>query len=437
MLYKQYTLANGARIILAPRANIKSALFLVLVGTGSQNEDQRINGISHFLEHLFFKGSGRYPRAQDISTALDSFGAEYNAFTAKEYTGFYVHCAAMHLAKGMDVIADMLRSPLFAADELEREKGVIAEEINMYQDTPSSYAADLFELLLWGNSPLGRLTIGTKRNVASFTSADLRRYYAQQYVPRNMVVVVAGHFGEEKVRQLIEEYFAAWPKQEVTDGAPSSVATDHHNTTDQEFADVQRTGTILLHHKKTDQAHLIIGVPSYGLHDQRRFPAEVLATVLGGGMSSRLFADIREKNGMAYYVGSFQQNYTQEGYLATRIGADVSKAAQATAITTKHYEEVKEKKIGSAELKKAKDYLDGKLILGLESLSDIASWYGMQELLEHRIQEAQEFMRLINAVSADDVREIARDIFHADRLYLALIGPYTDMSDFETAMKMV
>jgi len=409
-LYKKTTLDNGLRIITVPIENANSITVLTLVGTGSKYETKDINGISHFLEHMFFKGTKKRPNTLKISETLDSVGGEYNAFTSKEVTGFWAKVDKKHSDVALDWISDIFLNSKFDEKEMEREKGVIIEEVNMYLDTPMAYVGELWEKLLYGDTPAGWRVIGEKENILSFNRKKVLDYYQSHYSPLSTIVCVAGAINTEKIEAQIKNYFKNIEKIKE----PQKI----------EVKEKQSEPRVLLHYKKTDQTHFCLGVRAYDLFDERKYPLGLLAIILGGNMSSRLFIKVRERNGLAYSIHTSADNTTDTGYLVTQAGIDHKNLEKSIKLILQEYKNLKDKKITAKELKKAKDYLKGITSLSLDSSDFQASFYGIQELLEKDILTPEEKFKKIDEVSVDDIKKIAEDIFMPEKLNLAVIGPF-------------
>ena len=408
-LYKKITLDNGLRVITVPMENANSVTVLILVGTGSKYETKDINGISHFLEHMFFKGTKKRPSTLKVSETLDMVGGEYNAFTSKEVTGFYAKVDKSHYKIAFDWIFDIFLNSKFDANEMEREKGVVIEEMNMYLDTPTAYLGDLWEKLLYGDQPAGWSAIGTKESILSFNREKVVNYYKSHYSPSNVIVCVAGAISSDKIESEVKDYFSGVKK------SPEQQKLI--------VKEIQSEPEVLLHYKKTDQTHFCLGVRAYDLFDKRRNALALLAVILGGNMSSRLFIKVRERNGLAYSIHTSVDNATDCGYLVTQAGIDHKNLEKSIELILKEYTEMKTKKISVKELQKAKDYLKGATSLSLDASDNQASFYGMQELLEKDISTPEEKFRKINEVTIEEVQEIAKDIFVPEKLNLAIIGP--------------
>lgn len=426
-MYKKYTLANGLRIILAPMEGSQSVTVLVLVGTGSKYETKETNGLSHFLEHMFFKGTKKRPTTMEIASELDAVGGSYNAFTDKEMTGYWAKVDARHLDLALDWVSDIFLNSKLEEQEIEREKGVILEEINMYLDTPMSYIGNLWEKLLYGDQPAGWLTIGEKETIKAFKREDFLKYLNNQYVAKNTIIVVAGNEKQLKDAKLkIQKYFASIKKGNFNDKLKAR--------------EKQNKPSLTVHFKKTDQSHLILGCRGYNIFQKERYAAALLATILGGNgglyMSSRLWIEVRERRGLAYYVGASSDNYTDTGYLVAHAGVDNRRIDDAIKVILAELEKVKKEKIPEKEIKKAKDHIRGAVLLSLESSDAVASYLGGQEVLKKEILLPEQFFKKIEKVTAADLQRVARSIFRPEKLNLALIGPFKEKERFEKLLKI-
>ena len=421
-MLKKTTLKNGLRIITVPMRSTKAVTVLVLVGTGSKYEKKEESGISHFLEHMFFKGTKKRPSTLKIAETLDRVGGVYNAFTGKEYTGYWAKVNSKHLNLALDWVSDILLNSKIGEKEIERERGVIIEEINMYLDNPQSYIGDLFEKLLYGNKPAGRLIIGKREIIRKFKRKDFLNYLNNHYSAKNTVICLAGKIDGEKTLKKAKEYF-----KKISVLEPGEKP---------EVIEKQKKPQVLVHFKKTDQTHLVLGVRSVDLFSPSRYSQAILTTILGGNMSSRLFLAIREKEGLAYYIKTGSQAFTDTGYLATFAGVDNKRVERAISLILKEYKNLKEKEVKESELQKAKDYLRGTLTLALESSDALVSFYGIRELLEHKILTIEQVFAKIDDVTTQDVQKLANEIFQPEKLNLALIGPFKKKEKFEKLLKI-
>lgn len=422
-MYKKITLPNGLRIVLAPMKESKSITIMVLVNAGSKHEQKEINGISHFLEHMFFKGTKKRSSALAVSEFMDRVGGEYNAFTSKEYTGFWAKVASRHWELGMDWISDMLLNSKFDALEINKERGVIVEEINMVLDSPMRYVSDLWENLLYGDQPAGWDIIGPKENIAKLSREQFLEYMKNHYGAENVILCLAGNLPAEKI--VKENALKFFKKIEKGGGLEGSMTKED-----------QTKPESLVYFKETDQTHFCLGTRAYDLFHSDRYTLSVLAAILGGMMSSRLFISVREQKGLCYYIHTDAHNYTDSGFLVTQAGVANSKVKEAIKAVLEEYVKIKNEKVGIKELSKAKERLMGAMLLGLETSDEVASWIGMQELLKKEILTAEQIFAKIKAVSAADIKRVAQDIFKPEKLNLAMIGPFKEKKEFEEILKI-
>jgi predicted Zn-dependent peptidase len=387
---------------------------MVMLAAGSRYETADTNGIAHFSEHMFFKGTERRPTARAIAGEIDAIGGEFNAFTGKESTGYFVKCAAEHRDVALDVLVDMLRNSRFDGEEIEREKGVIVEEMNMYFDTPRDYIGGVYESLLYGDQPLGWDILGRKETIRSATRDTFLSYLDAWYQPDRMVVGIAGRIGDdavERVRALLGDLPLA------ATGSPEPL---------QPHAD----GRVKLFSKQSDQAHVIVGVPSYPLDHPDRYALQLVATVLGGGMSSRLFTEVRERRGLAYYVFGVNHSYTDAGSLYSQAGVDLNRIDDAVGTIAAELKGVAAAPVPASELEKARNFARGRFVLQLENPQGLIMFGLRKEVLERRLPDPDEVLAGLAAVTAEDVQRVANDILREDRLRLALIGPFDDADRF-------
>src|SRR3990167_5679646 len=420
--FQKITLENGLRLILSHLPAVKSVTAIVLCGAGSRYELAKTNGISHFLEHMFFKGTKNRPTATDISHALDEIGADYNAFTGKETTGYHIKCASQHLALSLDMLSDMLWNSKFDPAEIEKERGVIIEELNMYEDTPMRKVAEVYEELLWKNQPLGWEIGGRKENIRQIKHGDFLNLISARYAPNNMVVAVAGNFDKGQVLALIKDYFGKQKPHKVAGFLPAY--------------EKQARPALKIAYKKTDQAHLVLGFRGLKLVHPHRYVAAVLATIMGGGMSSRLFINVREKRGLCYYVRADHESYLDCGTFASSAGVDLKRINEAIEVILAEFAQITKSEVGERELKKAKEYIKGKVILSWEDSRTVAFAYGSDELLEGEIRSLKDYLKKIDEVTAADIRRVAKKLFVTGQLNLAVIGPFKDEDRFAKLLRL-
>jgi predicted Zn-dependent peptidase len=413
--YERHVLDNGLRVLTADLPQAQSVTCMVMLAAGSRYETADTNGIAHFSEHMFFKGTERRPTARDIAGEIDAIGGEFNAFTGKEVTGYYVKCAAEHRDIALDVLVDMLRNSRFAEDEIEREKGVIVEEMNMYFDTPRDYIGGVYESLMYGDQPLGWDIIGRKETVRGATRDTFTSYLDRWYKPERMVLGLGGRIGDdvlERAQSLLGDLAA------TETGAPSPV---------QPHAD----GRVKVFTKQSDQAHLILGVPSYPLEHPDRYALQLVATVLGGGMSSRLFTEVRERRGLAYYVFGINHSYTDTGSLYSQAGVDINRIDEAVTTIGAELRKIAAEPVPAEELEKARNFAKGRFVLQLESPQGLIMYGLRKEVLEQRAPDLEEILAGLNAVTVEDVQRVAADLVRDEALRLALIGPFDDAKHFD------
>jgi predicted Zn-dependent peptidase len=417
-VFERTVLDNGLRLLTASMPQVASTTCFVFLAAGSRYETAETNGIAHFAEHMFFKGTERRPTARDIGKAIDGIGGEFNAFTGKEYTGYYVKCASEHQGIALDVLTDMLRHSKFDEEEIEREKGVIVEEMNMYFDTPRDFIGSVYDDLLYGDQPLGWDIIGRKETVRGAARETFFDYLDRWYKPARMVVGIAGRMNPDvhaEVERLLGDL-------EPGDSGPVPPLQPLPNGSGPR---------VKVHTKKSDQAHLILGVPSRPLHHPDRYILQVLATVLGGGMSSRLFTEVRERRGLAYYVYGINHSYTDAGSLHAQAGVDINRIDEAVATIAAELKRIVEEAVPADELEKAKNFAKGRFVLQLENPQGLILFGLRREVLEEGAVEPDEVLAAIDAVTADDLQRVAQEVLGSNALRLALIGPFDDAERFE------
>jgi len=420
-MYKKTTLKNGLRIITVPQKETKAATVLVLVKTGSKYEEKEISGISHFLEHMLFKGTKKKKRPRDVVEDLDKVGGDYNAFTGEEYTGYYAKVDAAHFDMALEWVSDIFLNSRVPLKEVEKERGVIIEEINMYDDNPMMYIDELWKTVLYGDQPAGWDIAGTKGTVSTIKREDILDYIGSQYVARNTLVCVAGKIKEKEAVSKIRKYFKRIKKGEAK-GKPK-------------VTENQIDPQALVLERKISQANLALGVRGYSAFHKDKYVLDVMSVILGGMMSSRMFTEIREKLGAAYYVRTYNNSDTDTGYLATFAGVDNNKLSKVITTILKEYKKLIRTRVSEKELNKAKDHIKGKMVLGLESSDSQASFYGSQELLKNEILSIEEIFKKIDKIRAKDIMRVAKDIFKDEKLNLAIIGPFEDNKQFKKILK--
>ncbi|MGH3003238.1 MAG: M16 family metallopeptidase [Gaiellaceae bacterium] len=421
-VYERHTLSNGLRVVTAPLDHAKSVACYVMLAAGSRYEEASNRGIAHFAEHMFFKGTERRPTARDLSMEVDAIGGEFNAFTSKEYTGYYIRCAGERRDTALDVLVDMLRNSKFDPDELEREKGVIIEEMNMYFDTPRDYVGSIYEELVFGENPLGWETLGTRGTIQSATRDTFTDYLREWYTPERMVVGVAGMVGDGLLPRL-EELLG-----DMTGNGGGSPAP----------ADVEPSTApqVRLHRKESDQANVCIGVPSYPLAHPDRYALQLLGTVLGTGMSSRLFLEVRENRGLAYYVYALNNSFTDAGTLVAQAGVDLNRAEEAVGVIATEFKRLADEPVPADELEKARALAKGRFVLQTESPNGLMMFGLRREVLEGAAIEPEELLAGLEAVTADDLQRVAQDVIGGQGMRVAVIGPFDEPGVFEEAISV-
>lgn len=406
-MYTVQTLPSGLRIVTAPIEGTASATVMIFAGAGSRYEIDKERGISHFLEHMFFKGGRRYKNTKEVSAAIDGVGGEFNAFTGKEYAGYYVKTAAEQTELAMDVLSDMLLYATFPQEEIEKERGVIMEEERMYQDTPMYRAGWDFEEVLYGDHPLGWDTIGKETVIRSVNQDDFQKHKDELYSAENLVVTFAGKVTPEQALALTEKYLGP--------------LTGKHT---RGFKALKTYGEkkVFLRTKNTEQAHLVLGVPGVSSVDPRHFSHKILSVILGGNMSSRMFLNIREARGLCYYIATETDSYLDAGSLTTRAGVDQSRLHEAIKYIRHEYDECAAHGVTDEEMTRAKAYLKGKITLSLEDSEERAHFYGKQLLLYPKIRDIGEYMKLIDGVKKDQVNALAKELLKPEELRLVVIG---------------
>jgi predicted Zn-dependent peptidase len=395
-VFDRQVLPNGLRLLTAPMDHAQSVSCFIMLSAGSRFETPDTSGIAHFSEHMFFKGTDRRPTARDIGNEIDGVGGEFNAFTGKEYTGYYVRCAGEHRSIALDVLVDMLRHSKFDAEEIDREKGVIVEEMNMYFDTPRDYISGVYDTLLYGDQPLGWDIIGRKETVRAATRDTFLEYIDRWYKPERMVVGVAGMIGdglEDEIERLLGDL------EQAETGSPSPVQPEANGRP-----------RVKIHTKTSDQAHLCVGVPSYPIVHPDRYSVQILATVLGTGMSSRLFTEVRERRGLAYYVYAINHSYTDAGSLFSQAGVDIERIDEAVTTIVAELRKIADETVPADELEKARNVAKGRFVLQTESPHGLIMFGLRREVLEGGATEPEEVLEGLDAVTAEDVQRVAQDV---------------------------
>ena len=403
---KSFKLKNNIDVISFLMPFTETVTVLTLVKIGSRYEEERLQGISHFLEHLFFKGTKKRPTTIEIAHELDNMGAEFNAFTSKEYTGFYITAASKYIDIILDILSDILLNSLFKEEEIQKERGAVIEEMNMFQDTPMRYIGDVFEELLYGDTPLGRKVIGAKKTLNNMKRDDFINYFKENYNSQNIIISIAGKFENLNLEKFLGN---------IKMGKKSEY---------EKYTDNQKIPQVFIMDKKTDQAQVAIGYKTFSVFDKRRTILDVLATILGGGMSSRLFTEVRERRGLCYFVRTFAEHYLDQGYIGTFSGVTLNKIDKAIKIILQEHKKIIKYEISPKELNKAKEYIKGKFLLSAEGSYDIAHFIGMEKLILDRVISIEDYFKEIQGVTTIAIKKIAQEIFIPEQLNLAIIGPF-------------
>ncbi len=412
--------SNGLRLITIPMKDSLTVTVLVLVETGSFYESKKQSGLSHFLEHMCFKGTVERPNTMVISSELDSIGSQYNAFTSNEYTGYYAKSSPRHLNKILDIVSDIYLNPTFSKNEIEKEKGVIIEEINMYEDIPQKQVHDLFASLLFGDQPSGRSVLGNKENVKNMKRGDFVKYHKDHYIPNKTLVVVSGQIKEEEILELIKNSFGKLKKQKFIPQKKTKIN--------------QKKPKLAIKYKDTDQAHIVLGFRSYNVYHKDNYILDLLGIILSGGFSSRLFMKLREELGVAYYVRAGNNSSINHGDFTISAGVSKDKIYEIIREILKECSKIKDEAISHIELEKSKEYLIGNMKLELESSDAWAMYYGGQGILRKKQQDLDFFEKKIRSITPVQIQNAAKDIFQNKGLNLAIVGPFKDIKSIEKTL---
>ncbi|HUO50771.1 MAG TPA: pitrilysin family protein [Candidatus Paceibacterota bacterium] len=422
MKHHIHTLPNGLRAVLIPMDGAETATVIVMTGTGSRYENEHENGLAHFLEHMFFKGTKKRRNARAISEELDAVGSVSNAFTSKERTAYYAKVSSQYLDTALDVISDIFLHSTLPSREITKERGAILQEIDMYEDMPMRDIYTVFEALIFDGNTLSRTILGPKENIRSFTRKDFDTYLKRNYTPGNTVVCIAGSFNQSKVLAKIKKEFGHLKPAPLPEFAP--------------FVSGQESPRVMIKEKKTDQTQLVLGVPAYPYKHKDEYALEVLTTLLGSGMSSRLFMEVREKRGLAYSVHAWSDHYPDTGYFAVQAGVEHGKLEKALMTVLAELRKIKRTRVSPQELAKAKAYLIGTMTLMLETSDRVAENAASSIINLGEVRTLEEMIKHIKAVTAADIERVARDIFKTEKLNLAVIGPHTDEARLRSLLKI-
>ncbi|HLY63279.1 MAG TPA: pitrilysin family protein [Terriglobia bacterium] len=408
---KKEVLSNGLTIITEPMPAVRSVSVGIWLKTGSRHERESENGISHFIEHMLFKGT-KNRSAEEIARSADSIGGHLDAFTAKETTGFSIKALDEHVPRAFEILSDLVKNPLLRPEDIAKESQVIQEEIKMVEDTPDDLVHEIFTGRYWKGHALGRPILGTRRTVAGFDRRELLSFFRRHYTPNIMLITAAGHLQHDRIVELVSREFGnAHSGQNMNDG----------------HAPVPHPNIVLRRKKTLEQAHVCIGTPAYHQSHEKRYACFILNTVLGGGMSSRLFQNIREKRGLAYAVFSGISSFRDTGCLNVYAGTSTANARQVVDLTLEEFHQLKSKSLPDDEVQRAKDYLKGSMLLSLESTPSRMSNLARQEMIFGRHISLDEIAAGIDAVTTEDVRQVARELFVRDEIALTILGPLNGM----------
>ena len=420
--YLKTQLANGVRVVTGPMTGVRSASLIFYYNVGSRYEPAPIAGVSHFLEHMLFKGTERRPDPMTISEEIESVGGLLNAATGRESTSYWCKVPSTHFELAFDVLADMLRNSTFDATELDKERKVIFEEIRSVQDIPEDLVHDLIDQVIWGDDPVGREIAGSEETVANTDRAAMVDFWRRNYGPERLIVAAAGDVRHEQVVELTERFFGDLQAQGPADTYQPAVVT-------------QDSPRLLVQNRETEQAHLCIGFPALSYHDERRHAQATIEAVLSAGMSSRLFQEIREKRGLVYSVYGYFRGYEDVGQGVIYAGTDVERVDETIEAIIGELQKVRDIPIPAEELENSKTLRKGRLLMGLEDSRSVASWIGSQEATYGEMKTPEEIMELIDAVTVEDVQAVAAELLRTDRLSMTLIGPYPDQSAFDALLQ--
>lgn len=422
--YKLTTLSDGIRVMTIPKLESPSAVAMVLVGVGSRYEEERLQGISHFIEHNVFKGTTKRPKRGQIAETVEGLGGETNAATGFEYTYYYAKSAPVYFDTMLDVVMDISVNMTFPSEDVEIERGNVLEEIRLTKDTPTRRLLKEYCEFIWGKQAVGRDIAGTEVTVGSITKTDMHKFVGETYTKDNILIVVAGHIDPDIVTSQIENFYSSSamnPKKMIT--APG-------------FNEFQKSPGVMLVPHKSEQTHLCLGVKTFGKSDKRRFALDLLNVVLGEGMSSRLHKKVRDDLGLAYYVGSGNWELIDTGVWFIRAGVDTKRVEQAIKVLLGELRRLMSDLISKEEFDRAKAYVKGGTLLGVETSDDLASWYGFQALTENEILSPVEYCKQIDALTRENLRDVASEILRNDRINIGILGPFENASEFQTYVKL-
>jgi predicted Zn-dependent peptidase len=419
--YQKDVLENGLRIITSPMPEMRSVTIGLFLAVGSRFEKPKESGVSHFIEHMLFKGSSKYPTSKDISGTIEGIGGVLNAATDKELTVYWAKVAGSQFALAFDVLVDMILAPKFDTTEVEKERKVIIEELGMYMDSPHDWVHVLVDEVMWPNHPLGWDVGGTKDSVSGITRRSMVGYMARSYGPENLVISVAGDVKHQLVLSEARKLFASWERKTL----PSYKPAPSHNG----------SSPLRIEYKATEQANVCIAGPALSRNHPDRFKLALLNVIFGEGMTSRLFMEIREKLGLAYDVHSYINHFADAGALVVYAGVDPSKTDKTIGAIIHEIDRLRQEPVTAEELHHAREYYKGRMVLRLEDTRAVAGWHGGQELLNDKIMEVDDVIAIIDRITPAELHDLAQTIFTKDWLHLAAVGPFKSESRFQKLLR--
>ncbi len=407
-MYEKTVLPSGLRIVTHNMKERESVALGFWIGAGGRYEQDRIKGAAHFLEHIAFKGSQKYS-CEEIKELIEGVGGALNAFTSEEQTCFYAKIPCKHLEQTFDILADIVFYPKILAEDVAKEGAVIVEEIKMYRDQPQSYVLELLDELIWPGHPLGKNLAGTPETVSSMTEKELRAFHGAHYIPRNIVIAASGALKHEGIVKLAKKSLSKIEPKEASKYIPANNS--------------QSEPRARFYSKETEQIHLALGMLGLDEHHKDRYVLSLLNTILGGNMSSRLFNELREKRGLAYSISSYAKTLHDTGIFCVRAGVETKKIVEVVELTLREFKKIKEEGVTFSEFTRAKDYLLGQLLLGLEDTLDHMLWIGESVISKNKVRTRQSVIKEFEKIKKDDVQRVAREILRENRFNLSIVGP--------------
>ncbi len=420
-MYQKTTLDNGLRLITSTMPHTRSVSVSIFIGTGSRYESEAEAGVSHFIEHLLFKGTEKRPTAKEIAEAIEGVGGILNGGTDKELTVYWCKVAQPHFQLAVDVLVDILFHSRFDPQHIARERQVIIEEINMSRDSPSQRVNMLIDELLWPGHPLGRDIVGSKESVAAITRDTMLNYLQGQYLPDNTVVAIAGNIRHQEIVAAVSQAIGSWTNQQPHLGY--SVYKE------------QPTQPLRIETRDIEQAHFCLALPGLSLLHPKRFTLDLLNVILGGGMSSRLFVEIRDKLGLVYSIHSYVEHFLDSGSVIVYAGVEPKNLETVIKAILEQLYQLKEQ-VPQSELAKVKELSKGRLILRMEDSRNVAGWLGGQEILTGRILSVDQVISIIDAITADELKQLAQEVIIGNQLHLAVVGPIASDTPLEKLLKL-